>query len=83
MPHLAQTLDRANRALRRSVTRVRRAPGDAGVAQSHLVWGDEAGRRRRGSSALDQSVAALQAAVWIASFVQAVFNEIRGRSDEL
>jgi hypothetical protein len=81
MPELAQTLDRANRTLRRSVRRVRRrAPGAALTAG----WGESAEQpaRRRGDSALDQSVAALQAVVWIASFVQGVFNEIRGRSDE-
>jgi hypothetical protein len=82
MPELGQTLDRANRTLRRSARRVRRAPGAmpapdwADVDEPHV-------RRRRGDSALDQSVAALQAVVWIASFVQGVFNEIRGRSDEL
>jgi hypothetical protein len=31
---------------------------------------------------LDQSIAALRAVVWIAAFVQSVFNEIRGRSDD-
>ena len=82
MPELDQTLDRAQRALRRSARRVRgRAPGAAPAAK----WEDFEDRpvRRRGDSALDQSVAALQAVVWIASFVQGVFNEIRGRSDDL
>lgn len=82
MLQLGHNLDRANRALRRSVRRVRRrAPGAAPVAE----WEDFEDRpaRRRGDSALDQSVAALQAVVWIASFVQGVFNEIRGRSDDL
>jgi hypothetical protein len=39
-------------------------------------------RPRRSDSALDQSIAALQGAVWIASFVQSIFNEIAGRSDD-
>jgi hypothetical protein len=82
MPQLTQTLDQANQALRRSVTRVRRAPGES-APPGTTVNGHELGRVSRGSSALDQSVAALQAVVWIASFVQSVFNEIRGRSDEL
>jgi len=81
MPHLAHSLDRANRALKRSVRRVRRAPGGTAAP----AWEDLELKpvRRRGDSALEQSIAALQAVVWIASFVQSVFNEIRGRSDEL
>jgi len=82
MPQLGQTIDQANRALRRSVRRVRRAPGAAPVGD-WLEPEDVPAHGRRGDSALDQSIAALQAAVWIASFVQSVFNEIRGRSDEL
>ena len=82
MAQLAQTLDRAQTALQRSVRRVRRAPARAEAHAGGLV---ERGPQRvtRSSSAVDQSVAALQAVVWIASFVQSIFNEIRGRSDEL
>lgn len=82
MPQLAQTLDRAQTALQRSVRRVRRAHGPREATVGVAV---EQGAQpiKRGSSALDQSVAALQAVVWIAAFVQSVFNEIRGRSDEL
>jgi hypothetical protein len=82
MPQLTPNLDQAGEALRRSVARVRRsgvAPlgaADPGVAHGTV--------RPRGADGLvEQSVAALRAVVWIAAFVQAVFNEIRGRGDEL
>ena len=82
MPQLAQSLDRAQTALQRSVRRVRRARGPLEPAVGAEVR-QGAQPVRRGSSALDQSVAALQAVVWIAAFVQSVFNEIRGRADDL
>jgi len=82
MAHLAQTIDRAQTALQRSVHRVRRAPTRSGPHAGSMTQRLPQ-RNRRSSSAMDQSVAALQAVVWIASFVQSVFNEIRGRSDEL
>ena len=82
MPDLARQLDRAGQSLRRSVRTVRRGSpytlAPANLREDHATI-----RPRGGDSALDQSIAALQAAVWIASFVQSVFNEIRGRSDEL
>lgn len=82
MAQLVQTIDRAQTALQRSVRRVRRARGRAGALIEGTV--DRFPQRvTRTSSAVDQSVAALQAVVWIASFVQSIFNEIRGRSDEL
>ena len=83
MAQLAQTLDRAQTALKRSVGRVRRAPVQAEAHAGGGVIKRVPQRVTRASSAMDQSVAALQAAVWIASFVQSIFNEIRGRSDEL
>jgi hypothetical protein len=80
-PQLTRTLDRASAALRRSVETVRHHPDPtlAAPAQTH----EQATLRpHRTDTALDQSIAALQAVVWIASFVQSVFNEIRGRRDE-
>ena len=79
---LSQTLDRASAALRRSVATVRRAPGPT-LAPPHAADDHATLRPRRADTALDQSVAALQAVVWIASFVQSFFNEIRGRADDL
>ena len=83
MSRLARNLDRASVALRRSAARVRR--GGAASVDSGEAPGDSAGGRRRGApgGAIDQSIAALRAVVWIAAFVQGVFNEIRGRTDEL
>jgi len=80
MSRLARNLDHAGLALRRSVARVRKGSvGPRGAGE-----GAQGTLRRRGADGLlDQSVAALRAAVWIAAFVQAVFNEIRGRGDEL
>jgi hypothetical protein len=78
---LSQTLDRAGAALRRSVATVRRAP--ATLASPDAADDHATIRPRRADTALDQSIAALQAVVWIASFVQSFFNEIRGRADDL
>jgi hypothetical protein len=82
MPQLARQLDRATDALRRSAGRVRRGSVYT-LAPAHLREPHVDIRPRRGDTALDQSVAALQAVVWIAAFVQSVFNEIAGRSDDL
>jgi hypothetical protein len=80
MSRLTYNLDQAGRSLRRSVVRVRRS----GVGRLSSVEPAHGTLRLRGRDGLvDQSVAALRGAVWIASFVQAVFNEIRGRGDEL
>jgi hypothetical protein len=82
MPHLTRNLEEARLALRRSVARVRRSGvGPPGADERGLGHGTVRPKGRDGL--LDQSVAALRGAVWIASFVQAVFNEIRGRGDEL
>jgi hypothetical protein len=81
MPQVVRQLDRAGEALRQSVGRVRRGSVYT-LAPAHLRAGHVEIRPRRSDSALDQSVAALQAVVWIAAFVQSVFNEIRGRGDE-
>jgi hypothetical protein len=82
MTELAAKLDRAGESLRHSVWRVRRGSPYT-LAPPHLREGHATIRPKRTDTALDQSVAALQAVVWIASFVQSVFNEIRGRSDDL
>jgi hypothetical protein len=77
MSRLTDNLDRAGRALRRSVARVRRG----GVGPPGVTEAAHGTLRPRGPHGLvDQSVAALRAVVWIAAFVQAVFNEIRGRA---
>jgi hypothetical protein len=81
MPELARQLDQAGAALGRSVRRVRRGPAYT-LAAAKLREGHAEIRPRQADSALDQSIAALQGAVWIAAFVQAVFDEIRGRGDE-
>jgi hypothetical protein len=82
MPPVTPNLDQASVALRRSVARVRRSGvGPLGTVERGFEHGTV---RPRGADGLvEQSVAALRAVVWIAAFVQAVFNEIRGRGDEL
>ena len=80
MARLTYNLDQAGRSLRRSVVRVRHS-GVKPLNPAELEHGTLRPPGRDGL--LDQSVAALRGAVWIASFVQAVFNEIRGRGDEL
>lgn len=82
MPPLTPNLDQAGMALRRSVARVRR--GGVGPLGTGARGPGHGTLRPRGPDGLvEQSVAALRAVVWIASFVQAVFNEIRGRGDDL
>jgi len=85
VPSLLNRLDNASARLRRSVGAVRREPGGAVDASQAANQEDspvpEHLRPVRSDSALDQSIAALQAVVWIAAFVQSIFNEIRGRSD--
>lgn len=78
MSHLNATLDRAGHALRKSIATVRRpeSPGDAARPPQDL-------HPTHKDSPLEQSIAALHAVVWIASFVQSIFNEITGRSDDL
>jgi hypothetical protein len=79
MPDLMRRLDSADARLRRSVSRVRGAAAGAvpkpAARPGHL-------KPVHKETALDQSIAALQAVVWIAGFVQSIFNEIRGRGDE-
>lgn len=78
MLHLHATLDRAGLALRRSVETVHKDRAHAAAPSHPPVL-----HPRRADSPLDQSIAALHAVVWIASFVQSIFNEIAGRSDDL
>lgn len=79
MSQLAHRLDRAGEELRASVARVRGGAARADAGQVVTVRTSRTGR----TSAFDQSIAALHAVVWIAAFVQSVFNEIAGRDDEL
>jgi hypothetical protein len=81
MSETARQLDQAEASLTRSVRRVRRGGAVYTLAPAKLREGHAQIRPRQGT-ALDQSIAALQGAVWIAAFVQAVFDEIRGRGDE-
>jgi hypothetical protein len=82
MPEVARKLDRAGESLRRSVRTVRRGSTYT-LAPARLREDHATIRPKRSDTAIDQSIAALQAVVWIASFVQSVFNEIRGQSDDL
>jgi hypothetical protein len=80
-PPLADTLHRAADAVRRSVRTVRTSPDP--VLAAPPVHHDHATLRPRGrEGALQQSIAALQGAAWIVSFVESVFLEIRGHSPE-
>jgi len=81
VPTLLDRLDNASARLRRSVGAVRRDhAGEIEAGKPVEARPPEPLRPVRSDSALDQSIAALQAVVWIAAFVQSVFNEIRGRS---
>ena len=76
-----QALDKAGASLRRSVERVRRGRG-AALRRGVGVLSTGAGERGR-AGVVDQVVAGAQAVVWVAAWVQSIFNEIRGRDDEL
>jgi len=82
MPELLKRLESADARLRRTVARVRdeRPAGEA--APTAPVQRPAHLKAAHKETALDQSMAALQAVVWIASFVQSIFNEIRGRGEE-
>lgn len=75
------TLDRAAAAVKRSVETVRTSP-DPTLAPPPAHRDHATLRPRQRDSALDQSIAALQGAAWIVSFVEGIFQEIGGRSPE-
>ncbi|HSI34934.1 MAG: hypothetical protein ACAI43_27075 [Phycisphaerae bacterium] len=82
MPDLLRRLESADARLRRTVARVRKESSVAEAPPATPAPRPEHLKAAHKETALDQSMAALQAVVWIASFVQSIFNEIRGRGEE-